>query len=130
MFDLLLEYWYLTTNGSIVYHHCEVNDEFVKGHLLVNENVVVVVEIKDLIMMNDVQQDDSNTMDVMVVEVVEVIVLENVLVEVVVEVLEDDDDEHEDDDDAMDEKDDEVKPKVSIEMSYCWSLVNSVMMNE
>lgn len=129
MFDLLLEYWYLTTNGSIVYHHYEVNDEFVKGHLLVNENVVVV-EIKDLIMMDDVQQDDSNTLDVMVVEVVVVIVLENVLVEVVVEVLGDDDDEHEDDDDAMDEKDDEVKPKVSIETSHCSSLVNSVMMNE
>lgn len=114
MFDLLLEYWYLTTNGSIVYHHYEANDEFVKGHFLVNENVVV--EINDSTVMDDVQQDYLNMMDVMVVEVVEVIVLENVLVEVVVEVLEDDDDdEHEDDDDAMDEKDDEVKPKVSIE---------------
>lgn len=128
MFDLLLEDWYLTTNGSIVYHHCAANDEFVKGHWLEDENVVVV-ETNDSKVRDDVQRDGSNTMDARVVEVVEVIVLESVL-GVVVEVLEDDDDERADDDDAMDGKDDEVKPKVSIATGCCSSLVSSAMMNE
>jgi hypothetical protein len=96
-----------------VYHHYELNDDFV-----VDENVAV--EINDLKVMDDEQQDDLNTMDALVV----VIVVESVLAEVV-KVVEDDDDE---DDDEMDDQDDEVIQEVSI--GKLLSLMNNVMLIE
>jgi hypothetical protein len=87
-----------------VYHHYVLNDDLVKDYFAVDENVVVVVEINDLKVMDDDQQDDLNTMNVL-----GVFVVENVLVEVVV--VEDDDDETYDE---MNDQDDEVKQEVSI----------------
>jgi hypothetical protein len=87
-----------------VYHHYVLNDDLVKDYFVVDENVVVVVEINDLKVMDDDQQDDLNTMNVL-----GVFVVENVLVEVVV--VEDDDDETYDE---MNDQDDEAKQEVSI----------------
>ncbi len=87
-----------------MYHHYVLNDDLVKDYFVVDENVVVVVEINDLKVMDDDQQDDLNTMNVL-----GVFVVENVLVEVVV--VEDDDDETYDE---MNDQDDEAKQEVSI----------------